>query len=1472
MKMRRAIRWFLYGLLGLFTALALAVLVVLIALQTDWGRNVVRVQIVERVNQRLNGTLHIDRIASNVLTSADLRGVTLLDRDRRPVVRADRVDIHYSLLDLVTGDLRFSTLRLVAPTVELELFPDGTNSFTRLVRESKEEPASPEQGGTAFELGQILVERGSLRIVRHTADGTSEYRADDIDADLGVRIRNQETRVSLRRLRAWSPAYQARVNANGEFARAPGLIQVPEMHLALGEARLDVARLSFSETATTSGSFAAALPARFLQKWASPVIVTPVRWTGTVERQTVDAPWQLDSQIETAGGGAALDARFEPTAGAARARVHLRALDLSRIVRGALPTAISGDITANASGFDRGKQMTGRLSSNLEGRVGKHRIDELALTGSARGGTVELQATMRSRIASLDARLRAQIDRTPIMVDDAHVMAATDLATLQEFFPKQKPLGGHLRLAATAHGPLDRLALTGTVSGNALQNARAGIAKLRGTWLVTDFGPRFKGETTLELEGVFLGSRRIGPVETRVVLGQGLELARISVVAGDEPLRITSRMRVEELAQAIRVQLDALEIRQQRALWVGRNATVLRTEAGDLTIDNLVLRSGDALVSVDAHLPAGATIPARLEARVVGLKIRPLIRDNWPRGLPTEPSGTIEAALSLNRRNLTLDASVTDLLWHPQSPRIDGRLEARIDEKRTLVRMDARGDDLGVFELTAHGAAPRSFGSLASWKALPERLEGLSMKLESFDVAQATRLFGSDVPNRGQVDATVELTRGGRAGQLEAHWKNLQLLPFVIGAWDGNLEGAREPEALRFTATATDLHSGRIKAAARVRVPNAPLFFALRQVGAEDLRSLSVDTDRFDLAYLQRVDPALPRLRGSLELSAALDRNRQRFDLTGQVRDGRFEKWGGGISANLTLRSHPRETAIDFSAGGSTRRVVTVIARIAEGLPGLFATKPAWQRAALHGQLRVTPTALADLSKEWQLRPPLAGTLDVDVRVDGTVATPLLRGHARGKQLRFGGAPLPDVDATMRADRGTTRADVALAQRDGRATIEFERTAAGRVETTLVARRFALDFLNPILLEARVPASAITGALSGRVFARRQGQQTKLEGKLTMKQGTIGLPAPLGLLTDLAIDTTIANGQLVAHATARAQKGKVELEASSDLDGFIPKTGQVRIKTDNFPLLVRGATMRASSEIEVARKPMDDRFGLAVNVKKASVVMPKLPGGPPLHPTGPLPDVVFADRMLPGTAVERETPANEGMPISIDAQRVRVRGPQMNIIVKADVDVDGPTMKGQAGIDQGYVVIFDRRYEVLRAQAIFTGEDPPNPGVDLELSREFPDARVFIKVTGTVKNPDLTFRSEPGIYSQAEILSLIVNGVPSGGGDTDPESAAISALTGLLSKGLVEMVKGPMKVDTLTVGMGDREQGISSVTVGKWLTPELFIAYQRQFDANPEENQDEVHLEWWFSPRWIFEAKVGDAGAGSGDILWIIRF
>jgi translocation and assembly module TamB len=235
-----------------------------------------------------------------------------------------------------------------------------------------------------------------------------------------------------------------------------------------------------------------------------------------------------------------------------------------------------------------------------------------------------------------------------------------------------------------------------------------------------------------------------------------------------------------------------------------------------------------------------------------------------------------------------------------------------------------------------------------------------------------------------------------------------------------------------------------------------------------------------------------------------------------------------------------------------------------------------------------------------------------------------------------------------------------------------------------------------------------------------------------------------------------------------------------------------------------------------------------------------------------------------------ETPAEE-------AGRLHVQS-EVRITMGNDVRVDafglqgrivggvGTTVRtGETAIGRGELSVADGRYEaygqkldIARGRLLFDASPLDDPGLDIEAQRKIEAIKVGLNVRGTLRDPRLTFFSEPSM-PQTSIMSylLVGKGIDSmQSGDPATISSAKDTLA-LQGGGLIASQIGrrlgleEVGVESTTNSAG---QTNSALVLGKFLSPRLFISY----GISLTESINTFKLRYTVSDKWILKMEAGE--------------
>ncbi|HEY8586283.1 MAG TPA: translocation/assembly module TamB domain-containing protein [Rhodanobacter sp.] len=274
-------------------------------------------------------------------------------------------------------------------------------------------------------------------------------------------------------------------------------------------------------------------------------------------------------------------------------------------------------------------------------------------------------------------------------------------------------------------------------------------------------------------------------------------------------------------------------------------------------------------------------------------------------------------------------------------------------------------------------------------------------------------------------------------------------------------------------------------------------------------------------------------------------------------------------------------------------------------------------------------------------------------------------------------------------------------------------------------------------------------------------------------------------------------------------------------------------------------------------KSMD--IGGALRIDRAEVNADKLPGAGAIQAS---PDVVVLDREPPPGAA-RKLPVTARVKVDL-GNKTHVVGMGLDGMVSGVLTVierpGRPTVgQGQLAVDGTYRA-YGQKLDIQRGQLLFASTPIDNPGLNIRAIRKLnPNAtidegqQVGLLVSGTAQRPVLTVFSNP-IMEQSDALSYLVTGKPLSqvrGGEGDAVGAAAQALGSAAGNLLAKSVGSRLGVDDIGVTSSAALGGNSAFTVGKFLSPRLYLSY----GVGLFEPGEVVTLRYMLSKRWNFEAQ-----------------
>ncbi len=379
-------------------------------------------------------------------------------------------------------------------------------------------------------------------------------------------------------------------------------------------------------------------------------------------------------------------------------------------------------------------------------------------------------------------------------------------------------------------------------------------------------------------------------------------------------------------------------------------------------------------------------------------------------------------------------------------------------------------------------------------------------------------------------------------------------------------------------------------------------------------------------------------------------------------------------------------------------------------------------------------------------------------------------------------------------------------------------------------------------------------------------QLAKLQGKGKLSAevgGTVAAPQVAFTVAASDIDTEVPllglhlrEGNFTAHlrhdgsfdATGGIRSGDGELRITGTQEA-----GATALKLQGSKFLAAntpGARVIIAPDLVLTGKPGDLALNGAVTIEDAEVNLEKLTFSRSYSTS---PDVVVVDR-------EQERSRSLGLTADVRillGKDVKLAGYGLESRVAGELRVTERPNEASRAVGEilvaGTYEAFGRKLAIERGRLQYAGTALDDPQLDILASRKLEDVTAKLRVTGTAQRPKLDVFTDPAM-SQTDAMSYLLTGKPAsdlhGEDGAAVQNAAQSLGSVMLGNRLLRKFGGKAGlVDEVGVEQ-NTDLGGSAFTVGKYLSPRLFVSY----GVGLFEPGNAITVRWQFTERWSLEA------------------
>jgi translocation and assembly module TamB len=416
----------------------------------------------------------------------------------------------------------------------------------------------------------------------------------------------------------------------------------------------------------------------------------------------------------------------------------------------------------------------------------------------------------------------------------------------------------------------------------------------------------------------------------------------------------------------------------------------------------------------------------------------------------------------------------------------------------------------------------------------------------------------------------------------------------------------------------------------------------------------------------------------------------------------------------------------------------------------------------------------------------------------------------------------------------------------------------------------------------RLPGWDYDGKLTVQANMKGDMKSPEISGNLILREGTLSSKKPPLTYENVSAAIQLLPGKIVIEklSVAGDKEGRLECTGNVLLSDWKPKTFRLALNGDNFFVPFHSAvTARINPDISLTGDLDAPRLNGTVTILESRVNLDRLaqkgPGEIQIVEQSDKTDTLeLSDREAKGTDFLKPLTADlnlivpknawlkgQGLDAEIDGQVNVKKAPQKSFVLIGTLN----TIRGNFGF-QGKV------FKFKKGSVSFLGLDEPDPSLDIQAVTRVRKINIVIQITGTARAIRLAFSSEPDM-DQADILSYLAFGKPTSELKDQQaagvEQAALGMIGQVAASELRDIFGGSSFVDTISIDSGGGDLSNGSVTVGKYVSPDVFVTYKQGLGDNVS---SEVDVAYEINKNLSVETQLGDEKTTGIDFFWEFDF
>jgi translocation and assembly module TamB len=381
------------------------------------------------------------------------------------------------------------------------------------------------------------------------------------------------------------------------------------------------------------------------------------------------------------------------------------------------------------------------------------------------------------------------------------------------------------------------------------------------------------------------------------------------------------------------------------------------------------------------------------------------------------------------------------------------------------------------------------------------------------------------------------------------------------------------------------------------------------------------------------------------------------------------------------------------------------------------------------------------------------------------------------------------------------------------------------------------------------------GELALDIYVAGTWSNPNLQGSIKLAKAGAFLPSAGIRIDDVHADARFEKNRILIESFhARSGSGTLTGDGEFEIQDWKIANFQAHITGDQFQT-VHLPELQVVSSPELLFKGTQDKLSISGEVRVPELLVSSQETTESVKPSK---DVVLIDTQ---GSPEKNKPLTVDINVHvIFGDRVFLRAEGVDAQLGGDVlivskDIENIKGKGLITVLKGHYKRYGVNLDITRGRIVFSGGAIDSPVLDILALRTIGDIRAGVVISGTPSLPVITLYSDPPM-PDADILAYIVLGHPLGSNKEDADlvfKAASILASSSESTALQEQLKERTGLDVLDIESGNGEISRSMLTIGKYLSPKLYISFGKSLFGEGSL----FRMRYTISRHWEIETQSG---------------